>query len=243
MPSSRRGDPHRGLTECTLCPRLVAWREKKSVEKRAAFAGEEYWARPVPSRGDLGSSLLVVGLAPGAHGANRTGRMFSGDQSGAWLFRALHRAGLATSPDHTDGAVELIDCRITAVCHCPPPDNRPLAMEVRTCVETWLLSEVTLQRPHVVVALGSLAWSQVLRLGRTLGWAVPRPAPPFAHCAEVRLGNGPVLIGSYHPSQQNTFTGRLTEAMFDRVWARAVELVAMHDVLPVSHSGTGPHTI
>lgn len=219
--------PHQGLIDCRLCPRLVEWRERKaSTEKRAAFADQEYWGRPVPSLGPIDAPVLIVGLAPAAHGANRTGRMFSGDRSGQWLFSALHRAALATSPSHDDPHLEPVNVRITAVCHCPPPDNRPTAEEVATCVETWLHPEVEAVSPKVVVCLGGLSWNVVLRLGAaSLGWQVPRPRPKFGHLVEVEPENGPVVIGSYHPSQQNTFTNRLTESMFDRVWARVAQLL------------------
>jgi uracil-DNA glycosylase len=203
----------------------VEWRERKATtERRAAFADEEYWGRPVPSFGPLEAPILIVGLAPAAHGANRTGRMFTGDRSGEWLYRALYRAGLATSPDHEDPALELIGCRITAVCHCAPPDNRPTPEEVTTCVDTWLVPEVAAVAPRVVVTLGGLAWNRVLRAGPEWGWEVPRPRPRFGHGAEVAIPGGPVVLGTYHPSQQNTFTGKLTEAMFDRIWARAVSI-------------------
>ena len=220
-------NPHEGLTECRRCPRLVEWRERKATsEKRAAFADQSYWGRPVPSLGDLDARLLIVGLAPAAHGANRTGRMFTGDRSGEWLFGALHRAGLATSPFHEDPDLKLADCRITAVCHCAPPDNKPASAEVANCVDTWLLPEVAAVDPAVVVCLGGLSWNTVLRQGgNALGWPVPRPRPKFGHMVEVQLENGPVILGSYHPSQQNTFTGRLTEAMFDQVWERAAALI------------------
>lgn len=216
---------HAGLTDCRLCPRLVEWRERKaSSERRAAFASEEYWGRPVPSFGGDDVPILIVGLAPAAHGANRTGRMFTGDRSGEWLYRALYRAGLATSPDHRHPDLALAGARITAVCHCAPPDNQPTPDEARTCVTTWLVPEMAAVSPRVVVCLGSLAWNQVLRTGDEWGWAVPRPRPRFGHGAEVAVEGGPVVLGSYHPSQQNTFTGRLSEEMFDRVWARATEL-------------------
>jgi uracil-DNA glycosylase len=214
---------HQGLIDCRLCPRLVEWRERKATtERRAAFADEAYWGRPVPSFGPIDAPILIVGLAPAAHGANRTGRMFTGDRSGEWLYRALHRAGLATSPDHEDPDLELVGCRITAVCHCAPPDNRPTPEEVTTCVDTWLFPEVAAVAPRVVVALGGLAWSRVLRAGSEWGWEVPRPRPRFGHGAEVALPGGPVVLGTYHPSQQNTFTGKLTRDMFDKIWKRAV---------------------
>jgi uracil-DNA glycosylase family 4 len=204
---------------------LVEWRERKATtERRPAFADHEYWGRPVPSLGGLGASILVVGLAPAAHGGNRTGRMFTGDRSGEWLFRALHRAGLATSADDEDPDLALVDTRVTAVCHCAPPENKPLSVEVDTCTGTWLIPEMEAMRAKVIVCLGGLAWNRVLRLGRAhLAWEVPTPRPRFGHGTEVPIRGGPLVIGSYHPSQQNTFTGRLTEAMFDRIWSRAAE--------------------
>lgn len=217
---------HVGITDCRLCPRLVEWRERKAgAEKRAAFADEEYWGRPVPSFGPVEASILIVGLAPAAHGANRTGRMFTGDRSGDWLYRSLHRAGLATSPDHLDPSLSLIDTRITAVCHCAPPDNKPTTSEVDTCVNTWLVSEVEAVDPRLVVCLGGLSWQRVLGAAPSWGWIVPRPRPRFSHGVEVELEKGPRILASYHPSQQNTFTGRLTEEMFERIWERAAELV------------------
>ncbi|HSJ34403.1 MAG TPA: uracil-DNA glycosylase [Acidimicrobiia bacterium] len=214
---------HAGLVDCRLCPRLVEWRERKATtERRVAFADQPYWGRPVPSFGPIDAPILIVGLAPAAHGANRTGRMFTGDRSGEWLYRALHRVGLATSPDHEDPDLELIGCRITAVCHCAPPDNRPTPEEVTTCVDTWLVPEMAAVASRVVVALGGLAWNRVLRAGPGWGWEVPRPRPRFGHGAEISIPGGPVLLGTYHPSQQNTFTGKLTRAMFDDIWQRAV---------------------
>lgn len=217
---------HQGLTECRLCPRLVEWRERKATsERRAAFADQKYWGRPVPSFGPTDAPILIVGLAPAAHGANRTGRMFTGDRSGRWLYRALHRVGLATSSENEDPTLEMVGARITAVCHCAPPDNQPTAAEVTACVDTWLIPEMEAVAPEVVVCLGGLSWNRVLRAGLDLGWSVPRPRPRFGHGAEVSLPDGPTVIGSYHPSQQNTFTGRLTEAMLDEIFSRAVDLV------------------
>src|SRR5690606_14338890 len=173
---------HDGLIDCRLCPRLVEWRERKATsEKRAAFSDEEYWGRPVPSLGPSDARILIIGLAPAAHGANRTGQMFTGERSGEWLYRSLHRAGLATSPDHLDPDLRLIDTRITAICHCAPPDNRPTTEESRTCVETWLVPEVAHVDPAVVVCLGGLSWTWTLRIGPRLGWDVPRPRPRFGH--------------------------------------------------------------
>lgn len=217
---------HAGLTQCRLCPRLVEWRERKATtEKRAAFAEQVYWGRPVPSFGPIEAPILIVGLAPAAHGANRTGRMFTGDRSGEWVYRTLHRVGLATSPDHEDPALELRSARITAVCHCAPPDNKPTSSEVATCVSTWLVPEVEAAFDlEVIVCLGGLSWDRIMRSAPNWGWEVPRPRPRFGHGAEVRLGEGPIILASYHPSQQNTFTGKLTEEMFEAVFRRAVEL-------------------
>jgi uracil-DNA glycosylase family 4 len=223
------------VVACRACPRLVDWRERVAREKRAAFRGETYWGRPVPAFGDPQARILIVGLAPAAHGANRTGRMFTGDRSGEWLFRALHRAGFADQPrgdSPTDG-LSLIGAWLTAAVHCAPPDNRPTPEERRTC-QRYLEGELALLLPRLrgIVALGGFAWAQVFRSAAALGHRVPRPRPRFGHGAETWLldgeqeeggGNVPVL-GSYHPSQQNTFTGRLTESMFDAVWARAREL-------------------
>lgn len=213
------------LIECRKCPRLVAWREEVAVTKRAAFRDSEYWGRPVPGFGDPAARLVIVGLAPAAHGANRTGRMFTGDRSGDWLFRALHRAGFANQPeavDRNDG-LEVHDCYITAMVHCAPPDNKPTTQEKATCAG-WLDRELDLlASARVVVVLGQLAYTQVLR---RYGSDAPRPRPRFGHGQEVEIGGGgPLVIASYHPSQQNTFTGRLTEDMLDEVFTRAQQLV------------------
>lgn len=223
----RAVNPHAGLVDCRRCPRLVEWRERKATtEKRAEFAGEPYWGRPVPSLGAVDAPMLIVGLAPAAHGANRTGRMFTGDRSGEWLFAALHRAGFATSGHHDDPNLALNGVRITAVCHCAPPDNRPTAAEVNECGWTWLAPEVKSMNPKVVICLGGLSWNTTLRVGAdVLGWEVARPRPKFGHLAEVDIPNGPVVVGSYHPSQHNTFSGRLTREMFDTVWRRAASIL------------------
>jgi len=224
----------RDVTRCVRCPRLVAWREQVAREKRRAFADEEYWGRPVPGWGDPGARLLVMGLAPAAHGANRTGRMFTGDESGRWLYRALWRAGFATRAEAVrkgDG-LELRDCFVSAAVRCAPPDNRPTTAERENC-RPWLEAEIDrLPRVAVVVALGGFAFDQALRIWRGRGYAVPVPKPRFGHGVEVPLGGdtsaggGPVLVASYHPSQQNTFTGVLTEAAFDALFARVRELLA-----------------
>jgi uracil-DNA glycosylase family 4 len=201
------------LIDCRDCPRLVAWREQTAAEKRASFRDEAYWGRPLPSFGEEDAPLLLVGLAPAAHGGNRTGRMFTGDRSGDFLFRALHTAGLANQPSSIgpgDG-LRLIGCRITAAVRCAPPANKPTAAEIEQCSQ-WLLPELMFER-RAVLALGAIAFGAVLRIGPRLGWELPRPLPRFGHGAEVAVGGGPVLLASYHPSQQNTFTGRLDQAM------------------------------
>ncbi|MGH3650038.1 MAG: uracil-DNA glycosylase [Acidimicrobiia bacterium] len=219
------------LIHCRLCPRLVAWREEVAQERRAAFRDQVYWGRPVPAFGEPGAPLLIVGLAPAAHGANRTGRMFTGDRSGDFLYGSLHRTGFANQPTATvvgDG-LTLHGCMITAVVRCAPPANRPTTEE-RTNCSRWLGPELLDPRVRVVVALGAVAFTQVIRLGREDGWVIPRPAPRFGHGVEMPLGEGRHLLGSYHPSQQNTFTGRLTPAMLDRVFSRARRLLTRDDV-------------
>lgn len=215
------------VSACRRCPRLVEWRERVAVEKRAAFRDETYWGRPVPAFGDPNASVLVVGLAPAAHGANRTGRMFTGDRSGDWLYRALHRAGFASQPtsvDRSDG-LTLKDALVSAAVRCAPPANKPTPAERQAC-RPWLEAEMDLLcRLRVIVALGGFSYAGTLRVLTARGIAAPTPRPRFGHGAEVRLGDDLTLLASYHPSQQNTFTGRLTEEMFDRVWRRARELV------------------
>ena len=211
----------REVISCRRCPRLVAWREETARVKRAAYAGEEYWGRPLPGLGDPRARVLVLGLAPAAHGGNRTGRIFTGDRSGDWLFAALWRAGFANQPQSLsrDDGLQLSDCWITAAVRCAPPANKPTPTERDNCLpyaarELALLSEV-----RVIVCLGSFAWDAALRL---LGPV--RPRPRFGHGAEATVGRY-ALLGSYHPSQQNTFTGKLTEAMLDDVFRRARGLV------------------
>lgn len=194
-------------------------------EKRAAYRDETYWARPVPGFGDPEARLLILGLAPAAHGANRTGRVFTGDRSGDWLFAALHRAGFANQPVSThraDGLV-LTDAYVTAAVRCAPPDNRPLPVERDACAPFLARELDALPRVRVVVALGGFGWDQAIRLLRGTGRPVPVPRPRFGHGAQVAAGPGKVLIGCYHPSQQNTFTGRLTAAMLDDVFAAVRE--------------------
>ena len=215
------------VSVCRACPRLVEWRERVAAEKRAAYADEPYWGRPAPGWGDAAARVLVVGLAPAAHGANRTGRIFTGDRSGDWLSAALHRAGFANRPEsvHAADGLRLAGIRITAPVHCAPPANRPAADEKAACAP-WLDRELELLAPGLesVLALGGIAWAETLKAARRLGWRVPRPAPPFGHGAEALLerpdGRPVRLVGCYHVSQQNTFTGRLTAAMLDEVLAR-----------------------
>lgn len=218
------------VSGCRACSRLVAWREEVAREKRASYADESYWGRPVPGFGDPEASVLVVGLAPAAHGANRTGRMFTGDRSGDWLFRALHKAGFASQPRgrRADDGLELADLWLTAAVHCAPPDNRPTPDERRTC-RPWLEREFDLLQDGLrcIVSLGGLSWDHVLRILRDRSWSVPVPKPRFGHGVEVEVdgpGGSLTLLASYHPSQQNTFTGRLTEPEFDRIWSRARDL-------------------
>jgi uracil-DNA glycosylase family 4 len=214
------------VSVCSACPRLVAWREGVAVEKRASFADQPYWGRPIPGWGDREPSLLVVGLAPAANGGNRTGRIFTGDPSADWLFASLHRTGIATQPTsvHAGDGQQLVGARMVATVRCAPPQNKPTVRERDTC-EPWLAREVQLVRPHlrVVVALGAYGWAGSLRGLAAAGVGVPRPRPRFGHGAEVDL-DGVTLLGCYHPSQHNTFTGRLTPDMLDEVFARAVAL-------------------
>ena len=211
------------VTACRRCPRLVEWRERVAREKRAAFATEEYWGRPVPGFGDPAAWLLIVGLAPGAHGSNRTGRMFTGDRSGDLLYAALHRAGLANRPDSVsrDDGLALNGTWITAAVRCAPPGNRPTPAERDACRPFLEREWDLLPNLRVVVALGAFAFSVALRLLRDRGETLPRPLPRFGHAAEVPIRPGLTVLASYHPSQQNTFTGKLTPEMFDAIWGRA----------------------
>jgi uracil-DNA glycosylase family 4 len=215
----------RDVAACRRCPRLVAWREEVARTGRASYAGQTYWGRGVPGFGDPRAALVIVGLAPAAHGANRTGRMFTGDRSGDWLFAALYRAGFASQPTSTaaDDGLTLSDAYITATVHCAPPANKPRPDERANCAPYLARELVLLDRAAVVVALGQFAWQA---LAAHFGL---RPRPAFGHGAEAPLPGGLVLLGSYHPSQQNTFTGTLTEPMFDAVFARVRELIAASD--------------
>jgi uracil-DNA glycosylase len=217
----------RQVVGCRRCPRLVAWRESAAANPPRRYRGQDYWGRPLPGFGDPGAKVVIVGLAPAAHGGNRTGRIFTGDRSGDWLYAALHRAGFANQPDsvHRDDGLRLRRAWVTAVNRCPPPGNRPTPAERDNCLP-YLIEELRLlERARVIVALGSFAWAGALRALRELGVDAPRPRPRFAHGAEADVGRL-TLLGCYHPSQQNTFTGKLTEAMLDDVFARARELAA-----------------
>jgi uracil-DNA glycosylase family 4 len=219
------------MSVCRACPRLVAWREDVARVKRASFADQPYWGRPTAGWGDESPGVLIVGLAPAANGGNRTGRIFTGDRSGDWLFASLHRVGLAVqeTSEHAGDGQRLVGARMVATVRCAPPDNKPTVTERDTCAP-WLLREVALAAPSVraVVGLGSYGWDASLRTLRALGYGVPRPKPRFGHGAEAVLtspeGRPVSLLGSYHPSQQNTFTGKLTEPMLDAVLGRAAAL-------------------
>jgi uracil-DNA glycosylase family 4 len=216
---------------CGACPRLVSWREQVAVQRRRSFLDEEYWGRPVAGWGADDPAILIVGLAPAAHGGNRTGRIFTGDRSGDWLFASLHRVGLAAQPTSVragDGQA-LIGARMAATVRCAPPDNRPLPQERDNCLP-WLSRELSFLRPSVIVVLGGFGWQGLWPALREQGYPVPRPRPKFGHGAEVLLGET-LLLGCYHPSQQNTFTGRLTEPMLDAIFTRA---------LAYARGGAGP---
>jgi len=215
------------ILECRRCDRLVHYREQVAREKVRRFREWDYWGRPVPSLGAADARLLVIGLAPAAHGGNRTGRIFTGDRSGDWLYRALHRFGFANQPQSTDvnDGLKLKDCYITAAVHCAPPDNKPLPSEYANC-QTYFLEELQqLRNLNVVVALGGIAFKSYFRARKKLGWLNPNPLPAFGHGVRASLSDGVTVIGSYHPSQQNTQTGRLTEAMLDAVFREAREVL------------------
>ncbi|WP_027860388.1 uracil-DNA glycosylase [Marmoricola sp. URHB0036] len=217
------------VCECRACPRLVSWREQVAREKRASYADETYWGRPIPGWGSTEPGILIVGLAPAAHGGNRTGRVFTGDRSGDWLFASLYRVGLANQPTstHLDDGLELRGTRIVAAVRCAPPQNKPTTEERDTCAP-WIDREVSLLLPglRAVVCLGSFGWVAAFRSLAAAGLPTPRPRPRFGHGVEVPLGDLTVL-GCFHPSQQNTFTGRLTQPMLDAVLGRAAELASL----------------
>jgi uracil-DNA glycosylase family 4 len=212
---------------CRRCPRLVEWREAVAANPPLRYRGEDYWAKPASGFGDPAARVVIVGLAPAAHGANRTGRMFTGDRSGDWLYAALHRAGYANQPEsnHRGDGLRLRDAYITAIVRCAPPANKPTPAERDNCLPYLERELELLERCRVVVALGSFGWNGFLRAARVLGADVPRPKPRFGHGAEADLGRWK-LLGCFHPSQQNTFTGKLTVPMIDAVFSRARELAS-----------------
>lgn len=214
---SRIEELNREIVDCRLCPRLVAWRESVAAEKRKAFRDETYWGRPVPLFGDPDADRLILGLAPAAHGANRTGRMFTGDRSGDWLFRALYRAGVANQPESSaaDDGLALRGALIAATAHCAPPDNKPLPDEIRNCGR-YFARLLAGREWRAILCLGGIAWDHLHRIAQ-------EPKTPFGHGASHRLGNGALAVACYHPSQQNTFTGRLTEPMLDAAIAAWLE--------------------
>jgi uracil-DNA glycosylase family 4 len=211
---------------CRACPRLVEWREEVAATRRAAYRDELYWGRPVPSWGPGDASVAILGLAPAAHGGNRTGRIFTGDRSGDWLFASLYRAGLAAIPTSVsaDDDQRLINTRILAAVHCAPPDNKPTPTERDTC-RAWLVQDLQLLTPtlRTILVLGGFAWQALWPALQAVGYAIPSPRPVFGHGAEVEVG-GLTILGCYHPSQQNTFTGKLTADMLDTMTHRAARL-------------------
>jgi uracil-DNA glycosylase len=227
---------------CRACPRLVAWREQVAVTRRRAFRDERYWARPVSGWGSERPRLLIVGLAPAAHGGNRTGRIFTGDRSGDFLFASLYRGGLAEKPTSVaagDGQL-LLGARMVAAVRCAPPDNKPEPAERDACAP-WLAAELRLVTADLraIVCLGGFAWQAIWSAMRSCGFALPRPRPAFGHGSEVRLTSpqtpgGVLLIGCYHPSQQNTFTGRVTPAMLDTIFARSRDIMGLESQVPVT---------
>lgn len=232
--TSSISDLNTEIIACRKCPRLVEWRELVAQTKRRAYQNHDYWGKPVPGFGDPHARVMVVGLAPGAHGSNRTGRQFTGDASGNFLYPALHRAGFASQPESTglDDGMILTDMYIAAVCRCAPPDNKPLPQEIANC-QPYLEHELDFIQPKVIVVLGRIAFEQILRLdrgrwpmdGERSSTVYRLPSTVFAHGAVYPLHTGQQLVCSYHPSQQNTLTGKLTVAMFDSVWQKVKELL------------------
>ena len=222
------------IVDCRRCPRLVEYRERVAREKARRFRDQEYWGRPVPSLGNLDARLLIIGLAPAAHGGNRTGRIFTGDRSGDWLYRTLHKFGFANQPTSVsrhDG-LKLIDSYITAAIHCAPPNNKPLPSEFANC-RPYLLDELQrLKDVRVVVALGLIGFKTYFTARKELGWKNPAPLPKFGHGLAACLDDGVTVISSYHPSQQNTQTGKLTEKMFDDVFRKARAVITRNRPLP-----------
>lgn len=218
------------LVNCRKCPRLVRWREACAKKPPRRYQGQDYWAKPLAAFGDPKARLLIVGLAPAAHGGNRTGRMFTGDRSGDWLYGALHAAGFANqaNSDHRDDGLKLTDCYITAAVHCAPPDNKPSLAEFKRC-RAYLIAELKLLRDQVcvVIVLGKIAFDAYLSAYQEIGGVVTKPRPKFGHGVVIELPHGPRLICSYHPSQQNTFTGKLTVPMFESIFKRARAILSV----------------
>jgi len=226
------------IVDCMRCPRLVDYREAVARNKVRRFRDWEYWGRPVPSFGPVGARLMIIGLAPAAHGGNRTGRIFTGDRSGDWLYRALYNFGFANQPTstHRDDGLHLIDCYITAAIHCAPPDNKPLPSEFTNC-RPYLLDELRhLKKVRVVLLLGRIAFKTYFDARKQLGWRNPMPLPPFGHGLSATLEDGVTVINSYHPSQQNTQTGKLTQKMFDDVFRKARQIIGDMGAAPTSPS-------
>ena len=221
---------HREIVQCRACPRLVSWREQVAREKRRAYRDWDYWGRPVPGFGDRRAPLAIVGLAPGAHGANRTGRMFTGDSSGQFLYAGLYRAGFANQPagETKEDGLRLRGAYIVAAARCVPPDNRPTPHELSRCA-AFLDRELELLPVRVLLALGAIAWDASLRHLERRGLPIPRPRPVFAHGAQLSIPGAPVLLGCYHVSRQNTQTGKFTEAMWDQILARTKELLSRRE--------------
>jgi uracil-DNA glycosylase family 4 len=211
------------IVDCRRCERLTVYRERVAQERVRRFRDQEYWGRPVPSLGSGNARLLIVGLAPAAHGGNRTGRVFTGDRSGDWLYRALHRFGFANQPNSTDrnDGLRLIDCYITAAVHCAPPDNKPLPEEFENCRPYFIEELQALKNVRVVIPLGLIGFKTYFAARKALAWKNPSPLPAFGHAGVALLDDGVCVVSSYHPSQQNTQTGKLTEAMFDDVFRKA----------------------
>ena len=227
MPRPQFTHLQESIVHCRQCPRLVRWREKVAKEKTARYSDQSYWGKPVPGFGDIGAELLLVGLAPAAHGGNRTGRMFTGDRSGDWLYRALFRSGFANQPDSVsrDDGLKLENCYITAAARCAPPQNKLLPAEKSNC-RHFLLEELQLlKNVRIVVGLGKIGFDAVFDSFRSLRLTDLKLRPKFGHGTEYRLNDRQTLVGSFHPSQQNTFTGKLTQEMFDAVFSRARKLL------------------
>ncbi len=216
------------IVACRRCPRLTAWREQVARQKVRRFSAETYWGRPVTGFGDPQAQVLIVGLAPAAHGGNRTGRLFTGDRSGDWLFRSLYRAGFTNQPTsvHADDGLVLTNCYISAIVRCAPPGNRPSQEEAAACLPFLVQEMRLLPQIRLIVALGGFAFEHTLKALRQQGVSIPKPKPKFAHGARYDLSNQMTLFGTYHPSQQNTLTGKLTEAMLDAVFSRVRKQLA-----------------